>query len=122
MSSYYIDVANAGLIQKFAFKYVDVNRKSLSKMTDYKQFLRMGPSSDAMLNDFVQYAAENGVPARWYYINQSRDIIVNYINALVARDMFGNESFYPIVNRNDKTVEAAIKAFNKHKAVFPITK
>lgn len=121
ITNYYIAVANAGLIQKFAFKYVDANRAAFSKMTDYKQFLRMEPSRDILLNDFVQFAADNGVPARWYYINQSRDIIVNYIEALVARDIFGNESFYPIVNRNDKTVEAAIKAFNKHKAVFPIT-
>lgn len=121
LTNYYIEVANSGLIQKFAFKYVDTNRAAFSKMTDYKQFLRMEPSREALLNDFVSFAAENGVPARWYYINQSRDVILNYIEALVARDVFGNESFYPIVNRNDKTVEAAIKAFNKHKAVFPIT-
>lgn len=120
-SNYYFEVANAGLIQKFAFKYVDTNRKVLSKMTDYKQFLRMEPSSDLLLNDFVAYASQNGVPARWYYINQSRDLIANNIKALVARDIFGSESFYPIINRNDKTVETAIKAFNKHKAVFPIT-
>lgn len=121
ISSYYIEVANAGLIQQFAFKYVDVNRKALSKMADYKQFLRMEPAADVILNDFVNYASQHGVPARWYYINQSRDNIVNYIKALVARDIFGNESFYPIINRNDKTVEAALKAFNKHKATFPIT-
>lgn len=121
ISSYYIEVANAGLIQQFAFKYVDVNRKTLSQMKDYKQFLRMEPAADVILNDFVNYASQHGVPARWYYINQSRDIIVNYIKALVARDIFGNESFYPIINRNDKTVEAALKAFNKHRAAFPIT-
>lgn len=121
ISSYYIEVANAGLIQQFAFKYVDTNRKTLSLMKDYKQFLRMEPAADVILNDFVSFASQRGVPARWYYINQSRDIIVNYIKALVARDIFGNESFYPIINRNDKTVEAALKAFNKHKAAFPIT-
>lgn len=121
ISSYYIEVANAGLIQQFAFKYVDTNRKTLSRMKDYKQFLRMEPAADVILNDFVSFASQRGVPARWYYINQSRDIIVNYIKALVARDIFGNESFYPIINRNDKTVEAALKAFNKHKAAFPIT-
>ncbi len=120
MNGYFIEVMNAGLLQKLAYKYVDINRTALSKMTDYKQFLRMGASRDALLNDFVSYAAQNGVPARWYYINQSRDVIVNYIRALVARDTFGSEAFYPIVNRSDKTIEAALKAFNKHKAVFPL--
>ena len=120
MSSYYIEIANAGLLQKFAFRYVDVNRNTLKQMQDYKQFLRMAPSDDALLNNFVDYAAENGVTPRWYYINQSRDLIVTNLKALVARDVFGNESFYPIYNRADKTLQAALKALNKHKAAFPI--
>lgn len=121
ITSYYIEVANAGLIQKFAFKYVEVNRAALNKMKDYKQFLRMEPSSEALLNDFVTYAAQNGVPARWYYINQSRDVIVTQIKALVARTVFGSEAYYSIINRDDKTIQAALKAFNKHKAAYPIS-
>ncbi len=120
MSSYYIEIANAGLMQKFAFRYVDINRNSLQQMKDYKQFLRMTPSDDALLNNFVDYATENGVAPRWYYINQSRDLIVSNLKALVARDVFGNEAFYPIYNRTDKTIQAALKALNRHKAAFPI--
>ena len=90
-------------------------------MKDYKQFLRILPSNDAILNDFVNFAAENGVPARWYYINLSRNLIVTQIKALIARDIFGPDAFYPIYNRDDKNIEAALKAFDNHKAVFPIT-
>lgn len=120
ISSYYINVANAGLLQKFALKYSDINRKELSKLKDYKQFLRVLPSNDVLLNDFVNFAATNGIPARWYYISMSRNLIVTQLKALIARNIFGNEAFYPIYNRNDKNIEAAIKAFNKHKAAFPI--
>ena len=120
VTSYYIDVANAGLLQKYAFHYTDINRKSLKQMKDYKQFLRMLPSDSELLNDFVDYASHNGVTPRWYYINLSRDLIVTNIKALIARDIFGNSAFYPIFNRNDKTIAAALKALNKHKAVFPI--
>ena len=120
ITSYYIDVANAGLLQKYAFNYANVNRTALSKMKEYKQFLRMLPADGELLNDFVDYAAQNGVPPRWYYINLSRDVMLTNIKALVARDIFGNEAFYPIFNRNDKTIQAALKALNKHKAVFPI--
>lgn len=120
ITSYYIDVANAGLLQKYAFNYANVNRTALSKMKDYKQFLRMLPADGELLNDFVDYAAQNGVPPRWYYINLSRDVMLTNIKALVARDIFGNEAFYPIFNRSDKTIQAALKALNKHKAVFPI--
>lgn len=120
INAYYIEIANAGLMQQYAFKYVDANRSYYKKMTDYSEFLRNEPSTDAILNNFVNFASSKDIPARWYYINQSRDLIVSTIKALVARDIFGSEAYYPIINRTDPTVQAAMKAFNKHKAMFPI--
>ena len=114
-------VVNAGLLQRFSFNYCNNNRTALTKMEDYKQFLRMAPSDDVLIKDFVDYAAANGVAPRWYYINQSHDLIVTDLKAFIARDIFGNQAFYPILNRIDKTVQEALKALNKHKAAFPIT-
>ena len=81
----------------------------------------MAPNDEELINMFADYAAENGVTPRWYYINQSRDMILTNLKALIARDIFGSQAYYPIINRNDKTVQQALKALNKHKAVFPIT-
>lgn len=120
VTSYYINVSNAGLLQKYAYSYAEINREEFSHLKDYKQFLRILPSNNAIINDFVSYAAENGVPARWYYINLSRDLIVNQLKALIARDIFGNEAFYPIYNKNDKAIQKAIKALDTNKASYPI--
>ena len=113
-TSYYAAVLNAGLMQKYAYRYTDNNRRQFAKLKDYKQFLRTLPNDDSLLMDFVSYAAKNGVPARWYYV------ILTQIKALMARDIFGNDAFYPIYNRSDKDIEVALKAINKHKATFPI--
>lgn len=121
MNRYYIDATNAGLLQRYAFNYCNNNRASLKKMSDYKQFLRMAPTDDALIEDFADFAAQNGIAPRWYYINMSRDLIVTQLKAMIARDIFGSQAYYPILNRNDKTVQMALKAMNKHKAVFPIT-
>ena len=121
ITAYYNEVNNAGLLQRFAFAYSSDNHAALSKMSDYKQFLRIAPSDEELINMFADYAAENGVTPRWYYINISRDVIVTNLKALIARDIFGSQAYYPILNRNDKTVQQALKALNKHKAVFPIT-
>ena len=120
-TGYYAAVINAGLLHQFSFTYVDNNRRSLSAMKDYQQLLRNMPSNDKMLNDFVEFASQHGVPARWYYINMSRDNIVTGLKALIARDLFGQSAYYPIINRNDRTIEAALRALNHHKAAFPIT-
>ena len=120
-SAYYAQVIAAGLIQEYALKYVTEHRAELSKMKDYKQLLRNLPANEDLLNDFVAHAANKGTPAKWHYIRQSQDLITSIIKGLIARDIFGQRAYYPIVNRNDKTIEAAIKALNKHKAAFPIT-
>ena len=120
ITSYYAAVANAGLIQKYAYRFTDTNRQNFKKLKDYKHFLRVLPNDEALLMDFVTYATKNGVPARWYYINISRNLLLTQLKALMARDMFGNDAFYPIYNRNDKDIEIALKAINKHKATFPI--
>ena len=121
LTGYFYEVNDAGLLEQFSFDYCKNNRASLSKMSDYKQFLRMTPSDDVLINMFVDYAAEHGVTPRWYYINISQDVIVTKLKALIAREIFGTEAYYPIFNRNDKTIQQALKALNKHKAVFPIT-
>ncbi|MBP5687968.1 MAG: S41 family peptidase [Muribaculaceae bacterium] len=119
-SPYYQQVAAAGLIQEYSLAYVTSHRAQLSKMKDYKELLRNIPGNDQIINDFVRFAANKDVPARWQYIHQSQDLITSLIKAFVARDIFGQSAFYPIYNRSDNTIDAAIKALNKHQAAFPI--
>ena len=120
-TSYYYAVVNAGLIQNYVLKYVTAHKAKLKNVKDYKDVIRLLDDNTQLLNDFVNFAAKHDVPARWYYINQSRDLLLNDLKAFVARDLLGQKAFYPIYNRNDKTIEAALKALNKHKAAFPLT-
>lgn len=121
ITNYYIDVDNAGLLQRFAFTYCEKNRKTLEQMSDYKQFLRTTPIDDELIKEFADFAAANGIAPRWYYINHSHDLILNKIKSIIAHDIFGPEAYSAIVNRNDNTVQTALKALNKHQASFPIT-
>ena len=121
INNYYIDVENAGLLQRFAFTYCEKNRTTLEQMSDYKQFLRTTPVDNSIIKEFAEFASASGIVPRWYYINQSRDLILTKIKAIIAHDIFGPEAYSSIVNRNDNTVQATLKALNKHKAAFPIT-
>jgi carboxyl-terminal processing protease len=121
ITNYYIDVENAGLLQRFAFSYCEKNRTTLEQMSDYKQFLRTTPIDNDIIKEFADFAASNGIVPRWYSINQSRDLILTKIKAIIAHDIFGPEGYSNIINRNDKIVLEALKALDKHKAAFPIT-
>lgn len=120
ITSYYINVVNAGMLQKFAFDYCDRNREKLNECADTDELLDKLPSDEILLQEFVRYAVKKGIPARWKYINTSCHLIVNQIKALIARDILGSQSFYHIYNMQDECVRKAIEQLNNGNAQFPI--
>lgn len=81
---------------------------------------RIMPRDNMLLNNFVTYAANNGLPARWYYINKSRDLLLNQLKAVIARDLIGFNSFLEILNQKDPTVLKAVKILDEGKSPVDI--
>lgn len=121
ITSYYINVINAGLIQKFTFDYTDTNRATLSKSKNGHELLALLPDDDTLLQNFVNYAQRNGVAPRWYYINLSRDLLVNSLKAMIARNIHGVQGYYEVFNDTDRTVISALEALKSGRSAFPIT-
>ena len=122
ITSYYLNVLNAGLIQKYTFDYTDRNRQRLDGAETAIELMRLLPDDDTLLQDFVSYAQKNGVAPRWYYINISRDLIVNQLKAMIARNALGVQGYFEVFNEYDPTVLSGIDALTGNKAAFPITK
>lgn len=120
VTKYYYDVVNAGLLQKFAFEYTDKNRTALSQAKTLQEFMSRLPDDDELLQLFVAYAVRKGIPARWYYINISRNLIVKNLRALIASDILGREYLYQVINTDDATVQRAISELDAGNAVAPI--
>lgn len=121
ITDYYIKIYNAGLLQKFSFIYTDSNRKQLSEAKSTNEILSLLPNDDALLNQFVGFAhREAKIAPRWYYINQSRSLILDILKALIARDMLGTSAYYEVINRTDNTVLKAIEAIENGDAAKPI--
>lgn len=110
ITGYYINVSNAGLIQQYAYEMAEKYRTQLSTAKSKNQFVSRLPDDDILLQGFVDYAASKGVPARWYYINQSRDLILRNLKAVIARDAVGYGLFVEMLNTDDATVDRAVKA------------
>lgn len=121
ISSYYIAVANMGLLHKFSFKYTDLNRDKLLKYKDINKLLKALPSDESLTYDFVMFARDNGVPVRWYYISQSRKLIAKQLKAMIARDILGIQAQYQVLNQTDTSVATAVKALKRGDAVPPVT-
>lgn len=120
VTSYFVSVANAGLFQKYALQYTDNNRIGLEEAKTAAGLLKMLPPDEILLSSFTSYCAKNGVPKRPYYIKLSRDLIVNYLKALIARDILGLSAYFEIVNETDPNVKSAIEQISAGKAKAPI--
>ncbi len=122
VTNYYVAVANADLLQKFAYEYCDLNRENLDAANSLDALLSKLPSDPVLLQSFVNYAStEGGIRPRWYYINISQDLIVNQIKAIIARDILGFSAYFELMNRRDPVVNEAISRIERGEAATPVT-
>lgn len=111
-TSYYLEAVNKGLINTFA-QYMADSYRPMMKDKSVESMMRILPRDNTLLQNFVSYAASKGLPARWYYINQSRSLLLNQIKGVIARDLVGYEGLIKILNQEDKTVSEALRLWNR---------
>jgi carboxyl-terminal processing protease len=107
-SPYYSKITQKGLVYQFALDYADSNRKELSKLTtaaDFEKHFR----SNNILQLFVAFAEKKGVKPNAADLKTSSDIIDNQVKAYIARNIIGEDGFYPIIKNIDKTLLEAIQ-------------
>jgi carboxyl-terminal processing protease len=107
-SEYFNNIYRKGLVYTFAYAYADEHRKELSdfkKAGDFDSYL----DSKNILEEFVKYASEKGVPRDNKGLKQSSLIIKTQIKAYIARNIIGEEGFYPIIEKIDNTLLKAIE-------------
>lgn len=110
VTGYYAAVSNAGLINKYAYKVAENYRNVLKNAHGIEQIRKSLPRDNTLLEGFVNYAADNGVPARWYYIRRSQDLILRQLKAVIVRDVLGYSAFIQMLNESDKSVLRAVEA------------
>lgn len=115
-TSYYVNVSNKGLITKYAFQVSEKYRSLTKNVKSIEELERIIPRDQTLLEGFVDFAAKNGVPARWYYINRSRGLILNLLKAQIARNVLGYSGLIQTLNQNDATVRKTLELMRDGKA------
>lgn len=120
-TSYYLEALNRGLIQRYAGEFAESYRPMLKGGKTMADLERIMPRDNMLLQNFVSFAAKNGLPARWFYINRSRDLLLNQLKAVIARDLVGFNAFLEILNRKDAAIKTAVQSLNENKSPVNIT-
>lgn len=115
INSYYIRVANKGLFREYSHIYTEKHRAKLSsfkKWQDLAKYL----SSQPLVDNFAEYAYTKGIRRQPYLIEEARKLMQNQLEALIVKNIFGDEGFYPLYQRDDKTINEAYRLLKANKA------
>lgn len=121
-SIYLSEVAAKGLINRFAFDYIDAHRSELKKQYPTAELFAKGFQAAALLPAFSAFVEKNGVKADAKGMAASSEIIRSQVQALMGRALYGNDGFYTILNSRDKAVLKAIELLNSNKLVSATSK
>ncbi|MDP4206221.1 MAG: S41 family peptidase, partial [Bacteroidota bacterium] len=111
-SPFYNKVLQNGLIYEFAFSYADRNRDKLRNLhypASFDQYLE----KQKLFGQFLTYCKKKGVSPRSGDLKKSGSLIQTQLKALTTRNVIGDDGFYPLIQREDKTLVRAISVLEK---------
>jgi carboxyl-terminal processing protease len=112
LTTYYMNLEDKNIFQKFAFKFSDENRSRLNEFHDYQdmlQYLKVQP----LIYDIVRYAEENGIKRRSKLISISTNHILTTTYAHILQNFFGEEAYFIEYMSNDKDIKKAVEIIQK---------
>jgi carboxyl-terminal processing protease len=108
-SDYLNRVFGLGLINQFAYDYVDQNRTMISAYTNAMDYRKRFNVDDKMFNAFIAFAEKSGVKKDEAGIKRSGPLLKNQLKAYIARLKWQNEGLYPVLQDFDKTFNKGLE-------------
>lgn len=103
---------NLGLVQQFSYGWYGNHKKQMEGYADVQAFQKDFHMSDEMFRSFLNYVSdkepEQSLPADTASLLRPR--IETGIMAVLARQQWGNDGFFPILNSMDPDIQAALDA------------
>ncbi len=108
ISQFYNEVNGKGLIVQYAYDYLDINRKKIN--TQYADFISYKNNfliTNEEYKKFIDYAVKSGATKNEKEEKYSSDLVRTQLKALIARQIWKNDGFYPIIQDIDYTLKKA---------------
>jgi len=133
---FYKKIMNNGILYEFVLNKIDIDREKIAKLhptfsnfkknyiidkkitTELTNFCVKKESKKINLKKNNNKTNNNNVlelQKQYYNYNFNIENIKNHIKALIARDLWGQQEYYEIINLQDKTIKTAINVLNNKK-------
>ena len=111
-SRYYFKLMNYNVIREYALTYFQNNEKKLEKM-GFESFRKDFAVDDKIQKDIIALGEKLGVDYDAEGYKRSELLIKTLLKASIARNAYGRESYYPIVNDVNEIFQESLKLFDE---------
>lgn len=115
-SNYYQHLIRRGVVTEFINSYWDGNRAAMkAKYDTFEKFDNHFSISPEELEELIKLATKEGIEYVEEELLRSKGRLLNYMKALIARNLHGNHAFYKVLNSyNDSELEKALNYIKKN--------
>lgn len=108
----YYSLWNKGNLYKFAFDLVDQNRAQYSSYKTVSELVTY-LNKNQVFEKFIAQAVKQGAVVKEGELKLSRELLTTELNAIVCRNIFEEEGYFPLLNAIDPTVNKTIEELSK---------
>lgn len=102
-------IVNASIVFQYAFDYSDAHRDEILKFGDERSFDKGFRFTDKMWNDILKEAKDKKITGTDEQKEVAKTKTRQLFKAYVARNIFGDEAFYPLYEPLDEMLKECLK-------------
>lgn len=112
MTQYFMEVSGRNILYRYTLDYADKHREALNGVKTLADLTTLLDADKGLFEDFIRYAARQGVKPVRREIERSRDVIQAQLRAYIGRNtVLEDDGFYYNIFPIDKVVQRSIEIF-----------
>ena len=114
ITPYFVEVSGRNILYRYTIEYADRHREALNKVQTIDELQALLDSDKRLVEDFVTYAARQGVKPVYRDLAISRPIIEAQLRGYIGRNtVLEDDGFYKNIYPIDNVILSAIETLRK---------
>lgn len=120
ITKYYIEVTGRNILYRYTLDYADRHREALNNVQTIEELTALLDSDKSLFDDFVRYAAQQGVRPNYRDIARSRKVMEAQLRAYIGRNtVLEDNGFYYNIFPIDNVVSRSIELLREMPYPYP---
>ena len=114
VTKYFVEVAGRNILYRYTIEYADRHREALNAVKTIPELQALLDGDRGLVEDFIRYAARQGVAPNYRDIARSRKLIEAQLRAYIGRNTaLEDNGFYANIYPVDNVIVRAVGILNE---------